>query len=336
MEETQVPVLTTARLRALVPDPPATVRVQNLSTVLQYVGHDAWGRAGKPQPALISAEVAFAAPFSAAASDDRVADDTVHYGSLSKVILASLKRIEGECQEALSDSEEDGYDLARAIGLLWYDLTGLTVRGERPGTHPGRVPFLDLKKLRLLSLAITLPKASLLGEDVSLTASAVFEEGTEKMQARAMSFGISRLRVPTLIGVNSNERLAKQLVVVTATVEHFVEMPRDIYTGVEEVVVKVHISALIPRYVMLTEIGYGELRLPDARGARGLYSRTCPHMPLSDALPPKSQRPPAGLCSHGEAERSTHGGLPGCGGQGDIGISRATETGTRGLGLNVQ
>ncbi|KAK4238653.1 hypothetical protein C8A03DRAFT_33304 [Achaetomium macrosporum] len=236
MEELPVPLVTTARLRALAPDPPATVRIQNLSTVLQYAGHDAWGRACKPQPALISAEVAFVAPFSAAAVGDTVSEDTVHYGSLSKSILASLKETEAIRRSDLLDPREDEYCVGHALASVWHALTGLTVKGTRG--NPERVPFLDLKKVRLMSLTMTLPKASLLGEGVSLTASAVFEEGTGKMQARAESLEISRLTVPTLIGVNANERLAKQLVVLTVAIEGFGMMPLDIYTEIEEVVVK--------------------------------------------------------------------------------------------------
>ncbi|KAK3310069.1 uncharacterized protein B0T15DRAFT_385513 [Chaetomium strumarium] len=233
----EVPLLTTARLRALVPDPPATVSVKNLSAVLQYAGHDAWGRGRKPQPALISAEVAFSAPFSSIASEDRLTDDTVHYGALSKFILANLDKTEGYRRSTLSDPRQDDYCVGHALAGLWHALTGLTVQGE-PG-NPDWAPFLLMRKVPLLSLTITLPKASLLGEGVSLTASAVFEEGTGKMQARAESLEISRLRVPTLIGVNSNERLAKQPVIVTVTIEDLVGMaPRDVYTEVEEVIVK--------------------------------------------------------------------------------------------------
>jgi hypothetical protein len=96
----------------------------------------------------------------------------------------------------------------------------------------------DVSRVRRLALTVALPKASLLGDGVSLTASALFAEGTGRMEARAMALEISRLRVPTLVGVNTNERLAKQFVVTTVTVEGF-DRPDDVYTEIEAVVVKV-------------------------------------------------------------------------------------------------
>ncbi|KAJ4297177.1 hypothetical protein N0V88_004095 [Collariella sp. IMI 366227] len=48
---------------------------------------------------------------------------------------------------------------------------------------------------------------------------------------------VERLRVPTLIGVNDNERLRKQFVLATVTVEGF-DREDDVYTEIEDVVVK--------------------------------------------------------------------------------------------------
>ncbi|SPQ18214.1 e74de566-e9c7-4ebf-9317-cd7f71053182 [Thermothielavioides terrestris] len=238
----------------------STVQIRNLATVLQRAGRDAWGRAGKAQPARLSAEVAFAAGFAAAAAGDALgAGDTVHYGVLSKAVLACVARFEaqqrqqqqqqqqqrgeGEVILAGGEGQEEGLGQAREgtvrelLQALWAELTGLGLDGG----EPRKEAFLDLGKVRLLSVAVALPKASLLGEGVSLTASAVFEEGTGRMEARAVALEISRLRVPTLVGVNANERLAKQFVLTTVTIDGF-DGAEDAYTEIEAVVVKVSVT----------------------------------------------------------------------------------------------
>jgi len=90
----------------------------------------------------------------------------------------------------------------------------------------------------LFSVTVGLPKASLLGEGVRLTGAAVFEG--ERVKARARALEISRLRVPTLVGVNENERKAKQFVVVTVVVEGFAR-GEDVYVDIEADVVQVSI-----------------------------------------------------------------------------------------------
>jgi dihydroneopterin aldolase len=231
---------TTSRTRALAPDPPATVRVQNLHTTLQHAGHDAWNRAHKAQPCLLSAEVSFVAPFGAASAHDRLGEDTVHYGTLSKAVLASVAAFE---VEAKGDDGGQERGLRSVLARVWRDLTGLGLDGSVSGEGRKKA-FLDVTRVRFLAVTVALPKASLLGEGVGLTASAVFgQEG--RMEARALALEVSRLRVPTLIGVNANERLAKQFVIATVTVDGF-EREEDVYTEVEGVVVKVaHCPLLI-------------------------------------------------------------------------------------------
>ncbi|KAK4158443.1 Dihydroneopterin aldolase-domain-containing protein [Chaetomidium leptoderma] len=230
--------ITTPRLRALCPDPPATVQIRNLTTTLQHSGHDAWNRAGKAQPCQISASVAFAAPFATAAAHDRLGADTVHYGTLSKAVLASVGRSEVESAPSpppLSwDVKRGVWDVLRWV---WVDLTGVEVDGTLVGGGSSSSYLLDVKKVRLLSVTVSLPKASLLGDGVSLTMSGAFEQGSGRMEARAMALEVSRLKVPTLVGVNDNERLAKQFVVATVTVEGFTPQ-EDLYTEIERDVVK--------------------------------------------------------------------------------------------------
>jgi dihydroneopterin aldolase len=235
MDTRKPPLLSHARLRALAPDPPATVRVQNLSTTVQRIGHDAWNRPHKVQPCLLSAEVAFAAPFASASATDRLGEDTVHYGTLSKEILWYLARLD---QGSGGAGEPATLPLPSVVSLLGGHLTG-GYDFESTERHGGP-SLLDLSKVQFLSLTAALPKASLLGEGVKLTMSGVFRPAGSGfvIEGRAVALEISRLRVPTLIGVNDNERVARQFVVATVTIEGFT-CEEDIYTDIEAAVVKV-------------------------------------------------------------------------------------------------
>ncbi|EAQ93271.1 hypothetical protein CHGG_01506 [Chaetomium globosum CBS 148.51] len=216
--------------------------IRNLSTTtpLQHAGHDAWGRARKAQPCTVSAEVAFHAPFAAASARDALGDDTVHYGTLSKAVLGSVARFEGEVAAEVGEGSKVGVEGERSLrdvlGRVWGDLTGLELDG-RVRDGDATAAFLDLNKVRLLSVTVVLPKASLLGDGVRLTASAVFNAAERgEMEGRAMALEVSRLKVPTLVGVNANERLAKQFVIATVTVEGFTR-GEDAYTDIERDVV---------------------------------------------------------------------------------------------------
>ena len=57
-------------------------------------------------------------------------------------------------------------------------------------------------------------------------------------EAYSMTLKLHRLRIPTLIGVNSNERLAKQIVLSNIELD-FWSMASDLYNELEEIVVKV-------------------------------------------------------------------------------------------------
>lgn len=121
------------------------------------------------------------------------------------------------------------------LNQIFVHLTGLSIDGVRgDGT-----PFLggSLDRIGFLGVKLTLPKASLLGEGVSLTASAGFDN-TGKMTARALGMEITRLGVPTLVGVNPNEREARQMLVVTVGIEG-IKVRGDRYVRVEKAVVKV-------------------------------------------------------------------------------------------------
>lgn len=106
--------------------------------------------------------------------------------------------------------------------------------------------------LNSLSLEILLPKASLLGSGVSLRGDFIYEEGHHGPSAYSMVLQLRELRVPAIIGVNGNERKAKQVIVANVEMERWDRMV-DAYNELEEIVIKV----LFPPPVRLFEIGGG-------------------------------------------------------------------------------
>ncbi|KAK3985949.1 hypothetical protein QBC44DRAFT_403489 [Cladorrhinum sp. PSN332] len=231
-DSTSPPLTTTFSVRSRAGELPATVRVSNLSTLLQSAGHDAWNRSAKTQPCFLSAKVSFSQPFDSAAASDKLGEDTVHYGTLSKALLSSLN-----AYSPLNNGDEADGSVQDVLGKLWRDLTGQDLEGQSTGAEKSFFTKGSLgTTVRLFSLSVLLPKASLLGEGVQYTATAAFkEDGT--VEARAMQMKILKLRVPTLIGVNANEREAKQMVITTVTVEQ-VARRDDLFTKVEGIVVK--------------------------------------------------------------------------------------------------
>lgn len=263
------PLVSSWRARADAGPPVATVRVRNLASAIP-VGRDAWGRAGKVQPVLLSSEVSFAHPFSGAdagsksGETDRLDEGTVHYGTLSKTLLGSLELWgrggggggEAEVVVATTASKKkeakvEGPRTADVVELLWARMTGRVVDGSRVVLPLDQVPFLDAARLRSLSLTVSLPKASLLGAGVSLTTVASFrgdelkngddedkDTNRNPLRSYARSLRIQGLHVPTLVGVNSNERKAKQMIVAEVEIDRF-DVADDIHSDLEKLVVDV-------------------------------------------------------------------------------------------------
>ncbi|UKZ55075.1 hypothetical protein TrVGV298_008892 [Trichoderma virens] len=234
------------RVRFLAGQPPAIVRVRNLQTSIEGPS-DAWNRKGRPQPLSVSASVMLKEAFDSSSSADRVETDTVHYGLLSKAILASLEKLS---QQRLNAEGSDNTarksqfsSLRDIVNTIWEDLTGQDCNGRAPKAtddEPEVKPsFLKPSTIRCLELTVHLPKASLLGGGVSLTRIALFgRDGESRPQPRGLSLKIHDLRIPTLIGVNDNEREAKQVVVATIEIDKF-DIDKDIFTMIEGETVKV-------------------------------------------------------------------------------------------------
>lgn len=219
------------QVRAEAGEPFAVVRVRDLQSTIK-AGTDAWGREGKTQPVVVSAELSMSEPFEAASLADKVSDDTVHYGLLAKALLRILDNV---------NRYEDDLSLENAMQMIWNALTGYHVSGsEADGlTEPA---FLKdkLPRIRYLNIFLALPKASLLGSSVSRSYSMAhgFRNGTQAGAVYSSSLRINELRVPTLIGVNDNERLARQVVVVSIEIEGYTGRS-DNYVEIESFVVKV-------------------------------------------------------------------------------------------------
>lgn len=265
------PLVSSWQVRAEAGEPLAVVRVRGLQSAMA-AGRDAWGRAAagnKPQPVTLSTEVAFARAFETASARDAVdAGDTAHYGTLSKTLLAGVELFNSPAVVASANNaksegkgKEEGGEIpktprtADVLEILWVQMTGRVLDGSRVALPPDQVPFLDLDAARVCSLALTLrlPKASLLGDGVSLSTTACFrdlegEEGQQEERRRgkkmnplrsyARALRLHGLRVPTLVGVNSNERAARQMVVADVEVDRF-DVFEDIHAELERFVVEV-------------------------------------------------------------------------------------------------
>lgn len=205
---------------------PAIVRVKDLQVVVRGPT-DAWGRMGRTQLALLSVEAWLREPFKESSSTDAVADDTVHYGRLSSSILTSMERL----MEDVERENGPAPMLDDWVGAVWMDIL------EKDNGILGKAP------LRYLRLEIRLPKALLIGNGATLAYFTSFDEhGYRRRESQSMT--LHQLRMPVIIGVNANERAAKQTVIVNLKVDGC-DVSRDMYNDFETIVTKVRI--LIPK-----------------------------------------------------------------------------------------
>jgi len=209
-------------------EPHSVIHVRSLQTSLK-IAKDAWGRSGKCQPVLLSISVSLKQPFDSAVNQDAVTQSTVHYGSLSKRVM--------EICERFDDIDRTPKSIEYLILSLVIALTGSGFDGLR--VPEGDRPLLSMDIMHSLQIKVLLPKASLIGSGVSLSNSvAYFGLGGGPIAIHSMVLALHDLRIPALIGVNSNERLAKQVIVTNIEIEKWFATI-DIYNELEEIVVKV-------------------------------------------------------------------------------------------------
>lgn len=246
-------------VRAAAGEPHAVIRVRNLQTTLgPGAATDAWGRTGRAQPAVLSAEVVLDAPFAEAAVTDRVAADTVHYGTLSKALLENIAHWGGPSSNGKAGADDGpSVSLMTVLYGIWVNLTGQTITGwtSKPMKLDAPVPI-NSSVVRSFSVSVLLPKASLAGEGVSMTLTGILAPQAAAKDAEVRidharpapivshTLRLHRIRVPTLVGVHPHERTAKQVVIADVALDQYNGYV-DVYTQLEAFVVRVCLSSSI-------------------------------------------------------------------------------------------
>ncbi|VUC34443.1 unnamed protein product [Clonostachys rosea] len=205
-------------------EPAATIKLQNLQVIVKGP-KDSWGRVNQPLPALVSAEISKGTAFSDSAAGDAVCSDTVHYGLLSKHLQKIFSSFE---------PRPEGWQLSNLLEAVWEQLTGFQLLESETADSASKA-FLGSSSFQHLKVTIHLPKASLLGNGVSLTGSASMTGGAPQSRARVLR--IHDLRIPTLIGVNEHEKKQRQIVIANVEVEKWTAR-EDGYGQLEAVISK--------------------------------------------------------------------------------------------------
>jgi FolB domain-containing protein len=184
------------------------IEVRDLE-VTTNAGVDAWGRQ-KEQRALITVTLTLAETFDTAAAADALDTSTVHYGKLSKNIRDRVQ------------NDNSGW---KSTSLLAHGIHEEIMMTARDTTLQAR------------KVTVFYPKSSLLGDGVGYSCFMSPAAG-----AFCNVLYLQNLRIPCLVGVNSNERTAKQPVVVNLWVECVNDARTDDYASLESVVVDVGLA----------------------------------------------------------------------------------------------
>lgn len=161
------------------------VSVKNIDLIAN-AGYDIWGRE-KPQRVLISVALSMANTFTSAAQTDTVDASTVHYGHLSKSIISKV-----ESQTKWLSANE----------LLYLVLSAARAAASSPTA------------LSIIEAEIMFVKASRAGDGVSLK---LFHLPQSDLTTTVLT--LHRARLLALIGVNSNERTMKQMIIVSVAID---------------------------------------------------------------------------------------------------------------------
>jgi len=89
----------------------------------------------------------------------------------------------------------------------------------------------------LIELQIKLPKAALGGRGVSLRTIVFYEPQSQRPTGYSLTLKLHDLSIPTLIGVNAFERLAKQIVIANVEIDRW-DYRIDAFNELEQIVVK--------------------------------------------------------------------------------------------------
>ncbi|KAG9240744.1 Dihydroneopterin aldolase-domain-containing protein [Calycina marina] len=215
-------------------EPHSTIRVRNLQCSVK-VGTDAWGRSGKLQPVLISVAVDLRHGFGSSGVEDKVDASTIHYGVLSKGVLEVVEKFGSSAANTKEITEQT--TLVGLWNTIFSALTGIVLDRQQKVQSFAADALVDPQVVRSVEIKIMLPKASLIGNGVSLCGAVLLGEGEEVVLEQTRGLQLHGLRIPTLIGVNANERLAKQIVIASIKLDLW-RKTEDEYTKLEELVVK--------------------------------------------------------------------------------------------------
>ncbi|VDB86362.1 Bgt-485 [Blumeria graminis f. sp. tritici] len=216
-------------IRQSIGEAKSVIRITNLQTSIARVC-DAWGRRKNPQPVLINCSIYLGKSFRNTSASDTLTDSTVNYGILSKSILEA-------CQEFSNSSGDNPVELSHILHYLQQWLTGIQ-SSDKIRSSVRRIPLLQSTELDLLELDIILPKGSLHGNGVQMSASFRYRDRKHILK-HSMTLKIFHLRTFTVIGVNDNERLARQEVIATLEIDSFDEEFEEDFCAVEQLTVMV-------------------------------------------------------------------------------------------------
>ncbi|KAF2141794.1 uncharacterized protein K452DRAFT_33789 [Aplosporella prunicola CBS 121167] len=219
-------IITRAAALARWPHSADQISVTGLKTTAP-AGRDLWGRK-KPQPLEVSVTVAVARPFDTAAQADAVDASTVHYGLLSKSVLGNI----AAAAQAQTQAQAQGQERE-----TW--LSTIAVAHAASKAILANAP---LANLAAAEVKVRYPKASTQGEGAGAVFTLFYNrEEQEQEQGRLAALSqvlyLENVRIPTLIGVNPNERLKKQLVVASLWIDKLAAGAADCYVEVEDLLV---------------------------------------------------------------------------------------------------
>jgi len=184
--------------------------------VVVHAGHDVWGRP-KQQRAHVSVTLTLGSPFTSASSTDSVDASTVHYGTLSKAIQAAL-------QAAIPDG-------GTAEHLSTAGLCSRILQCVRSVAGP--------RSLYATEMDVCYLKGSMFGDGAGYTTATL---GSNDGQLQSKVLYLRNVRIPCILGVNPNERLQKQPVVLSIWVDGIPDTRVDDYVALETLLFEVTVG----------------------------------------------------------------------------------------------
>lgn len=186
------------------------IAIEHLEVVVT-AGNDVWGRP-KKQRAHISVTVTLSDHFASASSTDSVDASTVHYGLLGKAI-----------QAALQDATAEHISTAALSSCIFQCVC--RVAGST--------------SIFAIETDICYLKGSMFGDGAGHMTATINDS-----KLRSNVLYLRNLRVPCIIGVNPNERLQKQPVILNVWLDAIPDARVDDYVALETLLFQVTVDTL--------------------------------------------------------------------------------------------